>query len=201
MFLLSNPFKPLIVIGAYLYFVLEMGPKLMKSRNPMKLDKIIKCYNLLQVMICSYITVKAYYHSFGQGYSIICEPVDFSTTNYHAVELTKMAHYYFLSKIVDLFDTVFFVLKKKQTHVTFLHVYHHGGMVMLSFLGNKYLAGGQSAFMGIINSFVHVIMYTYYFLTSIDNKFKQSSWKKHITQLQMVSYYVGCQLLPVDLKH
>lgn len=143
MFLLSNPFKPLAIIAVYLYFVLKMGPKLMENRKPMKLDSIIKCYNLLQVAICSYVTLRGYYHSFGQGYSIICEPVDYSTTNRHAVQLTKIAHYYFLSKVVDLFDTVFFVLKKKQTHVSFLHVYHHGGMVMLSFLGAKYFAGGK----------------------------------------------------------
>lgn len=190
MFLLSNPFKPVTLLAFYLYFVLKFGPKLMENRKPMKLDNIIQCYNLLQVAVCSCLVLKGYYHSFGQGYSLICEPVDYTTTNHHAVELTKLAHYYFLSKVVDLFDTVFFVLKKKQTHVTFLHVYHHAGMVMLGYLGVKYFPGGQSVFMGIINSFVHVIMYLYYFLTSIDNKYKQSSWKKYITQLQMVSFLI-----------
>lgn len=189
MFLLSNPFKPLAILAVYLYFVLNFGPKFMEKRNPMKLDNIIKCYNLVQVAICSYITIIGYYHSFGQGYSIICQPVDYSN-NYHAVQLTKMAHCYFLTKVVDLLDTVFFVLKKKQSHVSFLHVYHHAGMVLLAWIGMKYFAGGQSVFMGVINSFIHVIMYLYYFLTSIDNKYKQSFWKKYITQLQMVS----CQL-------
>jgi elongation of very long chain fatty acids protein 7 len=61
------------------------------------------------------------------------------------------------------------------------------GMVALAWIGLKYLGGGHSVFMGIINSFVHVIMYLYYYLTSVDNKYKQSSWKKYITQLQMVS--------------
>lgn len=188
MFLLSNPFKPAAILAVYLYFVLKWGPEFMEKRKAMKLDGIIKYYNLLQVIVCSYITVTGYYHSFGQGnYSWICQPVDYSTDNRHAVALTKMAHYYFLTKIIDLLDTVFFVLKKKQSHVTFLHVYHHSGMVALSWIGMKYFAGGHSCFMGIINSFVHVIMYAYYFLTSIDNKYKQSSWKKYITQLQMVS--------------
>jgi len=188
MCLMSNPFKPLIVIAIYFYFILRAGPKLMENRKPMQLDSIIKYYNLLQVVFCSYISLKGYYHSFGQGYRITCEAIDYSIANRHAVELTKIAHLYFLSKVIDLLDTVFFVLKKKQTHVSFLHCYHHGGMVALSWLGAKYFAGGQSAFMGVINSFVHIIMYTYYFLTSVDNKFKQSSWKKHITQLQMIQF-------------
>lgn len=42
--------------------------------------------------------------------------------------------------------------------------------------------------MGIINSFVHVIMYSYYFLTSYRPELKKSLWwKKHITQIQLVS--------------
>lgn len=188
MFLLSNPFKPVGILAVYLYFVLHWGPKFMERRKAFKLDNVIKCYNLLQVAVCSWITIKGYYHSFGQGYSLFCQPVDYSTTNHHAVELTKMGHLYFLSKVVDLFDTIFFVLKKKQTHVSFLHVYHHAGMVLLSWMGLKYFSGGHSVFMGVINSFVHVIMYLYYFMTSIDNRYKQSSWKKYITQLQMVSF-------------
>ncbi|CRK86866.1 CLUMA_CG000692, isoform A [Clunio marinus] len=187
MLLLSNPFKPVTLLAVYLYFVLNWGPKYMEKRKPMKLDNIIKCYNLLQVAVCSYITIKGFYHTFGQGYSLICEPVDYSL-NYHPVQLTKVAHYYFLTKVVDLFDTVFFVLKKKQSHVSFLHVYHHAGMVMLAWIGLKYVSGGHSAFMGVLNSFVHVIMYFYYYLTSVDNKYKQSFWKKYITQLQMIQF-------------
>lgn len=188
MLFISNPFKPIAILAVYLYFVLKWGPKYMADRQPMKLDNVLKFYNLLQVAVCSYITVTGYYSSFGQGYSFFCQPVDYSTENPHEVFLTKLAHYYFLTKVVDLFDTVFFVLKKKQSHVSFLHVYHHAGMVALGWIGTKYFAGGHSAFMAIINSFIHVIMYLYYYLTSIDNKYKQSVWKKYITQLQMVSF-------------
>lgn len=42
--------------------------------------------------------------------------------------------------------------------------------------------------LGTINSFVHVIMYGYYFLTSYRPELKNSMWwKKHITQIQLVS--------------
>lgn len=196
---MSTPFKPMSIIAAYLYFVLVWGPKFMENRKPMKLDTLIKYYNLLQVVVCSYITVVGYYHTYGQGYSFSCQPVDYSD-NYHPVQITKMGHLYFLTKVVDLLDTVFFVLKKKQNHVSFLHVYHHAGMVALSFLGVKYFGGGHSIFMGLINSFVHVIMYFYYFLTTIDNKYKQSFWKKHITQLQMVSSPRIDQLVDIPIN-
>jgi hypothetical protein len=182
---MSNPFKPMILIGLYLLFVLSWGPKFMENRQPMKLHFIIKCYNLFQVAFCTYIVVVGYYSSFGQGYKWSCEPIDYSDA-YHPTQMVKIGYLYFVSKIFDLLDTVFFVLRKKQSHITFLHVYHHAGMVALGWIGTKYLSGGQSVFMGLINSFVHVIMYSYYYLTSVDNKFKQSFWKKYITQLQMV---------------
>lgn len=120
---MSNPFKPMAIIAIYLLFVLKWGPKFMENRQPYKLDLVIKCYNLFQVAFCSYITFEAYRYSFARGYSIFCQPVDYSESH-EAVRIAIIAHYYFLTKICDLFDTVFFVLKKKNSHVSFLHVYH-----------------------------------------------------------------------------
>lgn len=41
--------------------------------------------------------------------------------------------------------------------------------------------------MGALNSFVHVVMYSYYLLTALNPKYKNNLWwKKYITQLQIV---------------
>lgn len=62
-------------------------------------------------------------------------------------------------------------------------------MVMLSWAGVKYFPGGHSIFMGILNSLVHVVMYFYYFLSSLTEDYKKIIWwKKYITQLQMVQF-------------
>lgn len=42
---------------------------------------------------------------------------------------------YYMAKIIELLDTVFFVLRKKHQQVSFLHVYHHTLMPICSFLG------------------------------------------------------------------
>lgn len=48
--------------------------------------------------------------------------------------------------------------------------------------------GSHGTLLGVINAFVHVIMYSYYFLTSYRPELKDSLWwKKHITQIQLVS--------------
>ena len=48
---------------------------------------------------------------------------------------------YYMAKIIELLDTVFFVLRKKYSQVSFLHLYHHTLMPVCSFVGVKYLAG------------------------------------------------------------
>lgn len=87
---------------------------------------------------------------------------------------------------------VFFVLRKKNNQVTFLHVYHHAVMVAACYFYLKFLiGGGQPISLGIINSFVHVVMYFYYFLTSYKPELKKSLWfKRHITELQMLQFAI-----------
>lgn len=115
------------------------------------------------------------------------------------------------------FLQVFFVLRKKNSQITFLHIYHHAGMVVLSYIGTKFMpgrysfttkktkkkkkkvmrclikrchiiSGGHGVFLGMINCFVHSVMYSYYFITNYNPEYKKKIWwKKHITQIQMVS--------------
>jgi elongation of very long chain fatty acids protein 7 len=78
-------------------------------------------------------------------------------------------------------------MKKKNSQLTFLHCYHHGFMVLGCYIAVRWLPGGHGLLLGLINLFVHGIMYFYYFLTSFKPELKQSLWwKKHITQFQMV---------------
>lgn len=46
-------------------------------------------------------------------------------------------------------------------------------------------------FSGVVNSFVHVIMYFYYWLTTFKPELKKSIWwKKYITQVQMAQFAI-----------
>lgn len=49
--------------------------------------------------------------------------------------------------------------------------------------------GGQVAFFGTINAFVHAIMYSYYFLTILKPEYKKAWWKKYLTLLQLVNIF------------
>lgn len=94
---------------------------------------------------------------------------------------------YFLAKFVDMFDTVFFVLRKKQRQVSTLHVCHHAVMPFAAWSALKFAPVGRTAFVGIINSIIHTLMYTYYGLAAM-GLHRQLWWKKYITRLQMVQF-------------
>lgn len=53
-------------------------------------------------------------------------------------------YYYFIAKVVDLMDTLFFVLTKKNGHISFLHIYHHALMVVVTYFAVKFLPGKLS---------------------------------------------------------
>ena len=107
-----------------------------------------------------------------------------------AIRIMQLQYSYTLLKFLDLLDTVFFVLRKKDNQVTFLHVYHHLLMAGFGWVVCKFFVGGQIYYVGIANLPVHSVMYFYYFLTAWDSSYKRSIWwKKHLTQFQIVSIW------------
>jgi hypothetical protein len=49
------------------------------------------------------------------------------------------------------------------------------------------VAGGHITLVGPLNSFVHAVMYSYYYVTATWPEYKQNVWwKKYITLLQIV---------------
>jgi len=184
-FLIKSPLPLLGILAFYLFFVLSWGPKFMKDRKPFKLERTLLVYNFFQVALSVWMVYEGVV--IWQYYSWRCQPVDWSRTP-KAYREARVVYVYYLAKITELLDTIFFVLRKNDRQVTFLHVYHHTVMPMISWGTSKYYPGGHGTFIGWINSFVHIIMYSYYFLSAFGPQMqKYLWWKKHITNLQMVS--------------
>src|SRR5699024_11705534 len=66
----------------------------------------------------------------------------FCDTSEREMELIRFNQLYGFTKFIDLLDTVFFVLRKKQSQVTLLHFYHHFSVcfliIFLKFLKNNH---------------------------------------------------------------
>ncbi|XP_063697840.1 very long chain fatty acid elongase AAEL008004-like [Culicoides brevitarsis] len=189
--LMQTPWRILSIIGLYLMFVMYLGPRLMKNRKPFKLQKILVFYNAIQVLISLSLVWPGLYLYASGTYSLSCQPVDRSR-NAVAMKVARAFYWYHLAKLTELLDTIFFVLRKKDNQVSFLHVVHHSGMSLLTWCGVKYFPGGHLLFGGFINSIVHVIMYTYYMIAAMGPKYqKYLWWKKYITKIQLIQFVLG----------
>ena len=91
--------------------------------------------------------------------------------------------------LIIIFFQFCFVARKKFNHLSFLHVFHHGTVAMSTYPGVRWLPGGHSTFWGLLNSLVHVFMYSYYFMAALGPEYsKYVWWKTHITKMQMIQF-------------
>lgn len=187
-FLMSSPFYTLAICACYVYFVKSLGPRLMRDRKPMDLKKTIIAYNFVQVVVSIYLIYKGMIHAWLWKYSLRCQPVDYSDDP-DEVAVAHMCWWYFFCKITEFLDTIFFVLRKKNDQITNLHVIHHTIMPAACWWGVKFTPGGHGTFFGLLNTFVHVIMYSYYLVAAMGPQYqKYLWWKKYLTTMQMVQF-------------
>ncbi|CAG2105158.1 unnamed protein product, partial [Medioppia subpectinata] len=164
------------ILLTYIFHVVFLIPYLMKNRKPFDLKRVIIAYDVLLVAINGYFWVYALAH-FSDLWNFSNPKND---TSDKAMAFINTAHLYYLSKLIDLFDTYFMALKKKNSHISFLHVWHH-----ISVPGAEYL-------FPLMNGFVHVVMYGYYALAALGPQYqKYLWWKKYITQMQLVQMTMG----------
>jgi hypothetical protein len=88
------------------------------------------------------------------------------------------------------------ILRHSWNQITLLHVYHHASVFLIWWFNVKYYPGGEGEilfeknvlisdlayFPPLFNSFVHVCMYSYYFLATLQIK---AWWKQYLTMLQI----------------
>ncbi|KPP71413.1 elongation of very long chain fatty acids protein 1-like [Scleropages formosus] len=84
---------------------------------------------------------------------------------------------------------VFFVLRKKHSQITFLHIFHHSFMPWTWWWGITLAPGGMGSFHAMVNAAVHVIMYFYYGLSAAGPRFQKFLWwKKYMTAIQLIQF-------------
>lgn len=61
-------------------------------------------------------------------------------------QVARVLWWYYFSKLIEFLDTVFFVLRKKTSQITFLHVYHHASMFNIWWCVLNWIPCGQSKY-------------------------------------------------------
>ncbi|XP_022916078.1 very long chain fatty acid elongase 7-like [Onthophagus taurus] len=187
---MKSPLPVVSILILYLYFVLYLGPKLMKNRKPFDLKNSLIAYNAYQVVFSLWLCSNVMIFKEGIMYNIVSS-CSTSESFPYKLQVSTAAWWYFFSKIVELLDTVFFVLRKKQSQVTFLHVYHHSIMTFFSWCYLKLLPAEQMIFIGFLNTSVHIVMYSYYLIAALGPQYqKYLWWKKYMTWIQLGQFCI-----------
>ncbi|XP_052091634.1 elongation of very long chain fatty acids protein AAEL008004-like [Mytilus californianus] len=201
-FMMSSPWPCLMIMLMYLIFV-KIGPTIMEKRKPLELKNVLISYNIALVFLSGYCFTQFFFRAyvFG-GIRFGCETVDYSDSP-NNLAMVGTGWMFYISKLLEMLDTVFFILKKKFSQVSFLHVLHHFIMPIFVWIGVKFAGGGMTAFFPTINSLVHFFMYTYYGLSAMGPKYqKYLWWKKYMTKFQIIQFVLillHCsQLLFID---
>lgn len=188
---LMHAYWPTLSLTAAYLVLVWLGPRLMKHREPFNCQWLLHAYNPLLVLLNGYIFFELFTASWTLGYSYSCQTVSY-TNDRNEMRIAGALWWYYFSKFVEFLDTVFFILKKKDNQVSFLHVYHHATMFPIWWIGVKWVAGGQAFFGPMINSGIHVLMYSYYGLSALGPAIqKYLWWKKYLTRIQLVQFVVG----------
>lgn len=168
------PLYTIILIGLYLYFVTGRGQKWMRNREAYGLNNIMTVYNVFQVISNAYVCylVSRFAHltfcfdrafegvvywfpitslqalseaHLQANFRFFCIPEPKHDLTYIGNKIVRYSYFFYCLKLTDLLDTGFFILRKKNNQVTFLHIYHHAGVALFSYIYLKMYSGGGVA--------------------------------------------------------
>lgn len=175
---------PLSATVAYLAFI-WIGMKWMKDRSPFRIKGWIFSYNLYQVGLNAYAVVSLCLEARRAGFRVWGNPAPDADGASSPISFLIFLHYQ--NKYVELIDTVFMVLRKKQSQITSLHVYHHLLLLWAWYFVMNVAPGGDAYFGALVNSATHVPLYAYYALSILGY---ECPWKIMLTALQIAQFVV-----------
>jgi len=179
---LASASSAAFIAGGYLLFVFFgrlILPYIMGKKEPYALKFV---YNLVQVGLCSYMTIEAGLLAYRNGYSPVCNVAKFQDPT---PPMANLLWLFYLSKVLDFADTFFIIVGQKWAQLSFLHVYHHSTIFLVYWanLGINY--DGDVYLTIFLNGAIHAVMYTYYFVSMHT---KDIWWKKYLTMMQLIQF-------------
>ncbi|KAM9101218.1 very long chain fatty acid elongase 2 isoform 1-T1 [Sarcophilus harrisii] len=184
--LMLDSYLPTFFLTVIYLLSIWLGNKYMKNRPALSLRGILIFYNLGITLLSLYMLVELVLATWEGGYNLQCQ--NLVSAGEADIRVARVLWWYYFSKLIEFMDTIFFVLRKKTSQITFLHVYHHTSMFNIWWCVLNWIPCGQSFFGPTLNSFIHILMYSYYGLSVIPSMHKYLWWKKYLTQAQLIQF-------------
>jgi hypothetical protein len=153
--------------------------QVMRNHKPFDLFYFRVFHNVFLVLLSGYMVYGIAMEAYRNSYSLFCNEGISETADRPMAELIWL---FYVSKIYEFLDTFIMALRKKEDQITVLHVYHHFSIFLIWWMNVYYFPFGDAYFAPLYNAFVHVLMYSYYLLSSFGYP---CPWKWMITQFQI----------------
>lgn len=190
--LLMSSYKPMITMIIVYCGVVSIGPKLMTNRKPFQVASMMVAYNFLLAGINSFVCFQYISIIMKRKSPWICYVEPSITTDVEDLKILATTHMLLLTKPLELFDTLFFILRKKENQLTFLHVYHHSATLAFGWAITRWIPNDITYLGCFLNAIIHVMMYCYYALSALGPSVqKYLWWKKYLTSLQIIQFVLG----------
>ncbi|NXO94258.1 ELOV6 protein, partial [Certhia brachydactyla] len=159
-------------IFSVIYFILVFGIQhFMKERRPFNLRAPLILWSfsltLFSFIAASRVWKQMTFLLLTKGFKqSVC------SQSFYIHPVSKLWMYLFaLSKLVEMGDTLFIVLRKKK--LIFLHWYHHFLSMTLSWYGYKSMSSGMG-WNAALNLSIHTMVYSYYTVTAMGFRIPRS---------------------------
>lgn len=178
-----------LTIVAFGLSVLKLrGKRPAQAEDPLWLRFFVQVHNLILIALSAGMAGSAVYWAVQGRYNFWGNAFKASEK-----EMALTIYVFYMSKFYEFFDTFIMLLKGKSEQVSLLHVYHHGSISSIWWVIAYAAPGGDAYYSCALNSLVHVLMYTYYALSTMLGKDparrrKYLWWSRYLTQFQMFQF-------------
>ncbi|CAD5232117.1 unnamed protein product [Bursaphelenchus xylophilus] len=175
-----------IPLAYFYYYGIHRLQDFMKNREPMKLTKTLVAWNIFLGLF----SIVGFVRTFEEWFYVIRNDGIYGTicTTFNPEGPTLFWSIMFaISKIFELGDTVFLVLRKKP--VIFLHYFHHMLVMVIVFSSIAEMSAPSQIFM-LMNYVAHSIMYPYYAIMAAGIRVPRPI-AKCITTVQITQMFLG----------
>lgn len=207
LFMMDRPFTIVGICLGYVLLVKYIGPKFMEGRKPFELNRLMMVYNFAQVIFNAWL-FREFLVNGWFDYNLRCQPNDPAKSG-KPLRMALGCYFFFMSKFTDFIDTFFFILRKKNSHISALHVIHHATtpisgeccrwfvyqrkidtIFVIGWIGSMFGPVGHGTMIVLLNSFIHIVMYLYYAITAMGWTRISKMMKKSLTTIQIIQFVI-----------
>ena len=189
-------------------FNAKQQPRFRGLANSAVLRNIIAAYNVVCITLAAAVVVMLVQYKLarwradtnGDESHAVCTKANMA--NGDGAPLVNAMWLFYGQKFWEYLDTVFFILKGSRRQVSFLHVYHHCSVTAIVWVylqlmtstndGGTQLVTADGYIPAFLNSFVHVLLYSHYFMRLKCKHVGGAKpwWAPYLTKMQLVQFFI-----------